>query len=49
MGKSFEEIYSQEIKLPDTLAKRVAVVSCMAYSDMQRVYLVEDIKNGGSC
>lgn len=44
MGKNFEEIYSQEIKLPDTLAKRVAVVSCMAYSDMQRVYLVEDIK-----
>lgn len=44
MGKSFEEIYSQEIKLPETLAKRVAVVSCMAYSDMQRVYLVEDIK-----
>ncbi|EET61922.1 kinase domain family protein [Marvinbryantia formatexigens DSM 14469] len=45
MEKSFEEIYSQEITLPEALAGRVAVVSCMAYSNMQRVYLVRDIKN----
>lgn len=42
--KSFEKIYSQNVKLPEELAEKVAVVSCMAYSDMQRVYLVEDIK-----
>lgn len=44
MENSFEKIYSQDIKLPEELAEKVAVVSCMAYSDMQRVYLVEDIK-----
>lgn len=44
MENTFEKIYSQNVKLPEKLAGKVAVRSCMAYSARQQVYLVEDIK-----
>lgn len=44
MEKRFWKIYSQDVKMPESLARQVAVVSCLAYSEKQQVYLTENIR-----
>lgn len=42
MEKIFEKFYSQNVRLPEELAGKIEVRSCIGYSDAQQVYLVED-------
>lgn len=44
MEKRFQKIYSQDVKMPELIARQVAVVSCLAYSEKQQVYLAENIR-----
>lgn len=43
-AERFREIYSQDVKLPGRLGSQITIISCIAYSDNQQVYLVKDKK-----
>lgn len=42
MKERFQKMYIQEIALPESIKKRFLVVSCIAHSPKQQVYLVEN-------
>lgn len=40
----FRKLYTQDVKLPEEIGSRVSVLSCLAYSEKQQVYLTRNRK-----